>query len=127
VIEMRPIYRDADRVRAHVLVAVLAFVLYRALEKKLKAGKLDLSAAEALTALKTVRVVDIDLGNGARKLRNPGFTACRSGLARARHFRTRSADPTVAGRNAHVGTKQKRTSKNQWLSDRFVKQGLGYR
>ena len=68
VIEMRPIYhRDADRVRAHVLVAVLAFVLYRAIEKKLKAAKLDLSAAEALTALKTVRVVDIDLGNGARK------------------------------------------------------------
>src|SRR5262250_3097846 len=55
VIEMRPIYhRDADRVRAHVLVAVLAFVLYRAIEKKLKAAKLDLSAAEALTALKSV-------------------------------------------------------------------------
>jgi len=68
VIEMRPIYhRDADRVRAHVLVAVLAFVLHRAIEKKLKAAKLDLSATEALTALKTVRVVDIDLGNGARK------------------------------------------------------------
>jgi transposase len=68
VIEMRPIYhRDADRVRAHVLVAVLAFVLYRAIEKKLKAANLDLSAAEALAALKTVRVVDIDLGNGARK------------------------------------------------------------
>jgi transposase len=68
VIEMRPIYhRDADRVRAHVLVAVLAFVLYRAIEKKLKAAKLDLSATEALVALKTVRVVDIDLGNGTRK------------------------------------------------------------
>jgi transposase len=68
VIEMRPIYhRDADRVRAHILVAVLAFVLHRAIEKKLKAAKLDLSATEALTALKTVRVVDIDLGNGARK------------------------------------------------------------
>jgi len=68
VIEMRPIYhRDADRVRAHVLVAVLAFVLHRAIEKKLKAAQLDLSATEALTALKTVRVVDIDLGNGTRK------------------------------------------------------------
>ena len=68
VIEMRPIYhRDADRVRAHILVAVLAFVLHRAIEKKLKAAKLDLSATEALTALKSVRVVDIDLGNGASK------------------------------------------------------------
>src|SRR5262249_39781797 len=66
--EMRPIYhRDANRVRAHILIAVLAFVLHRAIEKKLKAAKLDLSATEALTALKTVRVVDIDLGNGTRK------------------------------------------------------------
>ena len=68
LIEMRPIYhRDADRVRAHILVAVLAFVLHRAIEQKLKGAKLDLSATEALTALKTVRVVDIDLGNGTRK------------------------------------------------------------
>jgi transposase len=68
VIEMRPIYhRDANRVRAHIFIAVLAFVLHRAIEKKLKAAKLDLSATEALTALKTVRVVDIDLGNGTRK------------------------------------------------------------
>ena len=65
VIEMRPIYhRDADRVRAHIFIAVLAFVLHRAIEKKLKDAKLDLSATEALTILKTVRVVDIDLGNG---------------------------------------------------------------
>jgi transposase len=68
VIEMRPIFhRDPDRVSAHIFVAVLAFVLNRAIEKKLKAAKLDLSAAEALTALKSVRVVDIDLGNGTRK------------------------------------------------------------
>jgi len=68
VIEMRPIYhRDANRVRAHIFIAVLAFVLHRAIEKKLKGAKLDLSATEALTALKTVRVVDIDLGNGTRK------------------------------------------------------------
>ena len=68
VIEMRPIYhRDPNRVRAHILVAVLAFVLHRAIEKKLKDAKLDLSATEALIALKTVRVVDIDLGNGTRK------------------------------------------------------------
>jgi hypothetical protein len=64
---MRPIYRDPNRVRAHILVAVLAFVLHHAIEKKLKDAKLDLSATEALIALKTVRVVDIDLGNGTRK------------------------------------------------------------
>ena len=42
-------------------------MLLRAIEKKLKAAKLDLSATEALTVLKSARVVDIDLGNGARK------------------------------------------------------------
>ena len=68
VLEMRPIYhRTDDRVQAHILVAVLAFVLHRTIEKKLKKAKLDLSATEALTALKTVRVVDIDLGNGTVK------------------------------------------------------------
>jgi hypothetical protein len=35
--------------------------------KKLKAARLDLSATEALTALKSVRVVDIDLGDGTTK------------------------------------------------------------
>jgi hypothetical protein len=39
----------------------------RAIEKKLKAAALDLSATEALAALKSVRVVDIDLGDGTTK------------------------------------------------------------
>jgi hypothetical protein len=60
-------HRDPDRVGTHILIAVLAFVLHRAIEKKLKAAKLDLSATEALIALKTVGVVDIDLSNGTRK------------------------------------------------------------
>ena len=65
---MRPIYhRTADRVQAHIFVAALAFLLHRAIEKKLKAAGLDLSATEALTALKTVRVVDIELGDGTIK------------------------------------------------------------
>jgi hypothetical protein len=42
-------------------------LLHRAIEKKLKAAALDLSATEALTALKSVRVVDIDLGDDATK------------------------------------------------------------
>jgi transposase len=68
VIELRPIYhRTDDRVQAHILVAALAFLLHRAIEKKLKAAALDLSATDALTALKTVRVVDIDLGKADSK------------------------------------------------------------
>lgn len=68
VIDLRPIYhRTDDRVQAHIFVAALAFLLHRAIEKKLKAAGLDLSATEALTALKSVRVVEIDLGDGASK------------------------------------------------------------
>jgi transposase len=68
VIEMRPVFHQtADRVQAHIFVAALAFLLHRAVEKKLKANGVDLSATEALQALRSVRVVDIDLGNGTIK------------------------------------------------------------
>jgi len=68
VLDMRPIYHQAGhRVEAHIFVAALAFLLHRAIEKKLKAAHLDISATEALTVLKSVRVVDIDLGDGTAK------------------------------------------------------------
>ncbi len=68
VIDMRPIYQQTDeRAQAHIFVAALAFLLHRALEKKLKAAGIDLSATAALTALKTIRVVDIDQGNRKTK------------------------------------------------------------
>jgi transposase len=68
VIDLRPIYHRTDaRVEAHIFVAALAFLLHRAIEKKLKAARLDLSATEALSTLKSVRVVDIDLGDGTTK------------------------------------------------------------
>lgn len=68
VLDMRPIYHRTDRrVDAHIYVAALAFLLHRAIEKKLKAARLDLSATEALTALRSVRVVDIDLGDTTTK------------------------------------------------------------
>jgi transposase len=68
VLDLRPIYhRTDDRVDAHIYVAALAFLLHRAIERKLKAARLDLSATEALTALRSVRVVDIDLGDGTFK------------------------------------------------------------
>jgi transposase len=68
VIDMRPIYHQTkDRVQAHIFVAALAHLLHRAIENKLKDVHIDLSATNALTALKSVRVVDIDLGNGTTK------------------------------------------------------------
>ncbi len=46
-IEMRPVYHQTDeRVEAHLFVATLAFLVHRALEKKLKVAELDLSATE---------------------------------------------------------------------------------
>jgi transposase len=63
VIEMRPIYHQkADRTEAHIFVASLAFLLDRALEKKLKSAGVDISSKEAWQVLKTVRVVDINIG-----------------------------------------------------------------
>jgi len=63
VIEMRPIFHQkSERVQAHVFVASLAFLLDRALEKKLKSSGLDISSQEAWQLLKTVRVVEIALG-----------------------------------------------------------------
>jgi transposase len=68
VIEMRPIYHQTNRrVEAHLFVAALAFLLDRALEKKLKAARLDFSSKEAWQILRTVRVVEIDLGQGEPK------------------------------------------------------------
>ncbi len=68
VIELRPIYHQTDaRVQAHVFVAALAFLLHRAIEKKLKTAGLDLSATEALQTVRSVRVVDFTLDGGQRK------------------------------------------------------------
>jgi len=68
VFDLRPVYHQTDRrVEAHVFVATLAFVLHRALEKKLRAHAIDISASEALTALRTVRVVDLAFADGSTK------------------------------------------------------------
>jgi transposase len=68
VLEMRPIYHQTlPRVEAHIFVASLAFLLDRALEKRMKSAGIDLSSWETWQALKTVRVVDIDLGQGEHK------------------------------------------------------------
>jgi hypothetical protein len=65
VIELRPIYHRTDqRVQAHIFVAALAFLLHRALEQKLKAAELDLSATQAL---RSVKVVDLTLADGQAK------------------------------------------------------------
>ena len=68
LVEMRPIYhRRPKRVRAHIFIAALAFLLARALEKKLKAAAVPMSSAQALEALRTIHVVDIRVGAEIRR------------------------------------------------------------
>jgi transposase len=68
VIDMRPVYHQTpNRVQAHIFVAALAHLLHHAIENHLQKAGTDLSATAALTALRSVRVVDIDLGNKTTK------------------------------------------------------------
>jgi transposase len=64
LLEVRPVYHQKDdRVRAHVFVAALAFLLDRALEKRLRAAGSSLSSPVAWQALETVRCVRVEVGN----------------------------------------------------------------
>jgi transposase len=82
LVEMRPIYHQRPkRVRAHIFVAALAFLLDRALEKKLKAAGVPMSSAQALEALRTVHVVDIRVGSEIRRGVTAGNHQARQLLA----------------------------------------------
>jgi len=61
-LEVRPIYHPGPRrVEAHGFVAALAFLLDRAMEKKLRAAGSPLSSPFAWRALETVRCVEVQL------------------------------------------------------------------
>lgn len=82
VIDLRPIYhRKKERVEAHIFVATLAFLLDRAIDKKLKAAGLPLSSQEALKALRTVHVVDIQVHGGRQRGVTAGRRRAREVLA----------------------------------------------
>jgi transposase len=64
LLEVRPVYHHKDdRVRAHVFVAALAFLLDRALEKKLRAAKSSFSSSVAWQVLETIRCVEVQVGD----------------------------------------------------------------
>ena len=63
VIEIRPIYHQRDdRVRAHLFVATLALFLKRTLEFHLAKTIPELSGTEAIAALRSVGLAELDLG-----------------------------------------------------------------
>src|SRR5271169_138683 len=58
VMAMRPIYHQIEsRVKAHIFVAALALLVQRLLGRRLKEAGVDLSSAQAMQALTTVRLV----------------------------------------------------------------------
>jgi transposase len=62
VLALRPIYHRVEpRVKAHIFVAALALLAQRLLEHRLRQAKVPLSAAEAMQALETIRVVKFHL------------------------------------------------------------------
>lgn len=99
VIEMRPIYHQKpQRVEAHVLIAALAFLIDRALEKKLKAAGSDLSSKETWTLLKTVRVVEFNLGNAGERKRSITRGSARAAQV-LRTLGIKHLDPDTTGKS----------------------------
>ena len=66
-IGMRPIWHHHERrVRAHIFVAALSFLIERMLERVLKDARVPLSAQAALTALQTIRHVRVQVDGAER-------------------------------------------------------------
>jgi transposase len=97
VLAMRPIYHQVEpRVKAHIFVAALALLLQRLLERRLARANLNLSAAEALEAMETVRLVRFRLdGQPPRQGVSTGSPRARQVLKALGISRLRP--PTPAG------------------------------
>jgi transposase len=80
-IGMRPIWHTNERrVRAHIFVAALAFLIERMLERALKDARVPLSAQAALTALQTIRHVRLQADAEERTGVTPGSARARQVL-----------------------------------------------
>jgi transposase len=78
---MRPIWHRAERrVKAHIFVAALAFLIERMLERALKDAGVSLSAQSAWEALKTIRHVQFRVDGEPRSGVTPGSSRARQVL-----------------------------------------------
>ena len=92
----RPNFHQKDsRVQRYFVLTGL--MLDRALEKKLKSAGLDLSSKEAWQILKTVRVVEIELGPGEQKRSVTQGTERAAWILRA--LGINNLDPDVSARS----------------------------
>jgi transposase len=78
---MRPIcHQSPRRVKAHIFVAALSFLIERMLERALKDARVSLSAQSALAALKTIRHVEFRVDGQWRSGVTPGSARARQVL-----------------------------------------------
>jgi transposase len=78
---MRPIWHHAARrVKAHIFVAALSFLIERMLGHALKNARVSLSAQSALEALKTIRHVALRVDGQRRSGVTPGSARAREVL-----------------------------------------------
>ena len=93
-IGMRPIWHRVERrVRAHIFVAALAFLMDRLLERALKDGGVALSAQAAWSALQTVRHVSFRVQGQLRCGVTPGSSRARQVLKTLKLSDTRPPTP----------------------------------
>jgi transposase len=82
VIEMRPIHHQRDeRIRAHIFVASLALFLKRTLEHQLAGVLPDLSGTDALAAMRSIGLAELDAGDQLLRLVSGGSRDARRVLA----------------------------------------------
>lgn len=93
-IEMRPIWhRTERRVKAHILVATLALLLQRMLDRRLREAGEDLSANAALRALQTVKLVEFEGEGGERQRLVTAGSAHARQVLRALHLKRQPPPP----------------------------------
>lgn len=73
VIEMRPVYHKTDeRIEAHILVATLGLFLKRSLEHQLASAFPELSGTEAIAAMRSIGLTELDLNGETTRLVSGG-------------------------------------------------------
>lgn len=73
VIELRPVYHKSDeRIEAHIFVATLALFLKRTLEHQLAQTLPELSGSNALAAMRSVGLAELDLAGQTTRLVSGG-------------------------------------------------------
>jgi transposase len=78
---MRPVWHHADRrVKGHIFVASLSFLIERMLERALRKAGVSLSAQSALESLKTIRHVQFRVDGKLRSGTTPGSSRARQVL-----------------------------------------------